>query len=108
MPTGPVENTLEQCLPRPFLAPEPVCQRRSFSIAEVFQFDPPPDVKRRGTRVLDEVGGGSNAKQTEGQPSELRVQCPAVVAFADRGEEFIRRERQAADVVDLVNKNDDT
>src|SRR5206468_12899218 len=80
-------------------------ERGSLGGGEVGQFDAAANVERGRAGIADQVGGSGHAQQAEGQPLELGVLTAAVVALANRGEEFVRGERQAAHRVDLVDED---
>lgn len=116
MAARPVENAFEQCLrfpvslspALPFSPSQSFRQRRGFRVGKVIQLDAPSDVEGRHAGVTDQVGGCGDAEEAEGEAVELRVLRASVVALANRGEELVGGEGQAADDVDFVNEDDET
>ncbi len=107
MPAGPVEDALQQRRGRGLLPVQALRQGTRFRCGEITQLDAPADVERRGPRIAYQVGRSGNPQQAERQPGQLRIFRAAVVAFADRREKFVRRERQTAHRVDLVHEDHD-
>src|SRR5579872_132655 len=107
MSPGPVEDTPHQAAICLWIVPEAVLQEAGLFLGEVGEVNRPPDVEGGQADVLYEVGGSGDAEQAEGQALPVRVQGAGVVAEADGREELVRRERQAADVVDLIHEDHD-
>jgi hypothetical protein len=103
----PVKDSFEQFVPGLFVPPQqPLRQRRSFSLGEVIQFNPLPDVERRRAGIGDQIRRRGCAQQTKRQPFQFRLRRPAVVQPAYRGEKLISVEGQDAHHVNLVHEDD--
>jgi hypothetical protein len=106
VPTGPVEDAVEQHAPFRRLGGETARKRGGLVIAEVDELDSTPDVERSGARVADEVGRRCDAEQAERQALELWRLRASVEGLADAGEELVGGEGEAAHGVDLVDEHD--
>src|SRR5206468_1716641 len=85
---------------------QPERQRRRFGLCEIGQLDAPANVERRRAHVLDQIGGRSHAEEAERQAVPYLLFRTQVETLADGGEELVRRERQTAHRIDLVDEDD--
>src|ERR1044072_260626 len=107
MPARPIEHAAEQRRAELLFPAQPGGERTRLVLVEVGKLYPLADVEGRRPRVLDEVGGGCDTEQAEREGLEVRILRAAVVEFAQRSEELVRREREAAHSVYLVDEKDD-
>src|SRR5436309_14211436 len=102
---GPMKNPPQQFVSPPAIRIQSLLQGRNFSVGKITQLDSLTYVKRRQTRITDEVGWGCHAEQTKSQSLELRILGPPVVTFSNCCEKFIRRKRETANNIDLVHED---
>ena len=107
MPAGPVQDSLQKLDGLCSLRGQTFRQGSCLFLGEIAEFDALTHVERSRARILDQVGWGRYTQEAERQAGQLGIFGSAVVAFPDRREEFVGRERQTLHRVDFVHEYHD-